>query len=214
MSKRNHYVDNRRFLEAFKNYLPVVRAARQQHEQECAAILECEGETATLPKFVRPQTPDYDFIGECLLKIANHLSFHPWYMGYTYRDEMIGDALENAIRYLENFDPEKSNNPFAYFTQVMMYAFQRRKTHEEKHSYIKQKSIEGAMAFFDTQAGDNGDYNNTYVNFIRDAKSDIVKNFEEKKAAKKKDGATRKRKKVEDPGIERFMVTVEEPATT
>jgi hypothetical protein len=213
MAKRNHYVDNRKFLEAFKNYLPVVRPLRAAYRERCQELLAQGVTKKELPKFQRPQTPDYDFIGECLLKIAEHLAYKINFINYTYRDEMVGDAIENAVLYMENFDPEKSSNPFAYFTQVMTYAFYRRITEEEEHSYIKQKSLEGAMDFFSTQGGDSGAYANTYIDFIRDVKSDIIKNFEDKKAKKKRAAPVKKtRKKIEDPGIDKFMVHVEETA--
>jgi hypothetical protein len=206
--KANHYVDNKAFLEAFKCYLPVALPIKAKWLKECKKLLAKGVKKEDLPKFERPRTSDYEFIGECLLKIAEHLSYKPNFINYTFREEMVGDAIENAIKYLENFDPEKSNNPFAYFTQLMGYAFLRRIAKEEEHSYIRQKSLEGAMEFFSTQTGDDGGYKNTYIDFIRENKSDIVKNFEEKKRAKKKE-STRTRKRIEDPGIEKFMVPVD-----
>ncbi len=210
--KANHYVDNKAFLEAFKRYLPIALPLKAKWLKECKKLLAKGKKKEDLPKFARPRTPDYEYIGECLLKIAEHLSYKPNFINYTFREEMVGDAIENAIQYLENFDPEKSNNPFAYFTQLMGYAFLRRIAKEEKHSYIKQKSLEGAIDFFSTQGGDEGGYKNTYIDFIREAKSDIVKNFEEKKRAKKK-ASTRTRKRIEDPGIDKFMVPVDPPPT-
>jgi hypothetical protein len=207
-AKKPHYVNNKLFLEAFKKYLPLVKPLRAKHTVLCKKLLKQGKSKEELPAFVRPQTPEYDYIGECLLKIATHLSYKPNFINYTFREDMIGDAIENSIQYLENFDPKKSNNPFAYFTQVMMFAFFRRITKEEKHAYIKQKSLESAIDFFSTQGGDDGEYANTYVKFMRDAKNDIIANFEQKKANKKKPGKKGKnRKKIDNPGIERFMVT-------
>jgi Sigma-70 region 2. len=60
------------------------------------------------------------------LKIANHLSYRPNFINYTFRDDMISDGIENCLQYLDNFDPAKSSNPFAYFTQIIYYAFIRR----------------------------------------------------------------------------------------
>lgn len=209
MAKANHYVDNKAFLEAFKRYLLVALPLKAEWEAKCAELSAQGVSKDKLPKFARPRTPDYEFIGECLLKIAEHLSYKPNFMNYTFREEMVGDAIENAIQYLENFNPEKSNNPFAYFTQLMGYAFLRRIAKEEKHSYIKQKSLEGAIDFFSTQGGDDSDYRNTYIDFVREAKSDIIKNFEEKKKAKRKKDVTPRPKK-ENLGIDRFLVPVEE----
>lgn len=207
--KANHYVDNKAFLEAFKRYLLVALPLKGKWEAECAELLSKGVSKDELPRFARPRTPDYEYIGECLLKIAEHLSYKPNFMNYTFREEMVGDAIENAIQYLENFNPEKSNNPFAYFTQLMGYAFLRRIAKEEKHSYIKQKSLEGAIDFFSTQGGDDADYRNTYVEFVREAKSDIIKNFEEKKKAKRKKDGVVVRQKKEVVGIDKFLVPVE-----
>jgi hypothetical protein len=212
--KRPHYVDNRLFLEAFKKYLRVVRPLRAAYNKKCKQALKDGLTKKELPAFARPQTPDYEYIGECLLKIANHLSYSPKFFpnfhNQTLREEMIGDALENCIVYLENFDPKKSSNPFAYFTQVMWYAFYRRITKEAKQTYIKKKSLESAINFFSTQGGDEGEYANTYVKFLKEMDNDVIEDFERRKADKKKvstGSTTRTRKKIDNPGIERFMVT-------
>ena len=212
-----NYVDNKLVLEAFEKYLPIVRPLRAAHNKLCKKLLKQGVVKKDLPIFARPQTPEYDYIGECLLKIANHLSYSPKFFpnfhNHSLREEMIGDALENSILYLENFDPKKSHNPFAYFTQVMWYAFYRRITKEAKQTYIKKKSLESAIDFFATQGGDEGEYANTYIKFLREMDNDVIEDFEKRKADKKKaSGATTKtRKKIISPGIERFMVTMTEP---
>ncbi len=55
---------------------------------------------------------------------------------------MICDGIENCVQYIHNFDPEKSKNPFAYFTQIIQYAFLRRIQKEKKQLEIKTKIIE------------------------------------------------------------------------
>lgn len=122
--KTSHYIDNAKFLEALKDY----RAAR-------LATLE-NGTDA-------PQIPEY--VGECFLKIATHLSFKSNFMGYTFRDDMISDGIENCLVYIDNFDPDKSSNPFGYFTQIIFFAFIRRIQKEKKHTYTKYKLIEQAL---------------------------------------------------------------------
>ena len=119
MAKVN-YVNNKEFLAAFQIYLPICKPLRKKHDALCAKLLKQGVKKSALPRFARPQTPEYDFIGECLLKIANHLAFKYTFIPSfnTLREEMIGDALENAIQYLENFDPKKSKNPFAYFSDT------------------------------------------------------------------------------------------------
>ena len=93
-----HYVNNADFLAAIKEYKQKVLEAQEKG----------------LPK---PQVSNY--IGECILKIANHLSYKPNFINYTYKDDMILDGIENCIQYIDNFDPNKSSNPFAYFTQII-----------------------------------------------------------------------------------------------
>jgi|TARA_Y100000310_G_scaffold74024_1_gene70172 hypothetical protein len=118
--KKPHYVNNKEFL-----------AAMIEWKEEVAAA-EAEGE----PK---PRVPNY--IGECFLKIANHLSYRPNFINYTYKEEMISDGIENCLQYINNFNPEKSSNPFAYFTQIIYFAFIRRITKEKKQSKIKDRLL-------------------------------------------------------------------------
>jgi hypothetical protein len=118
--KKPHYVNNKEFLAAMVEWKGEVAAA------------EAAGE----PK---PRVPNY--IGECFLKIANHLSYRPNFINYTYKEEMISDGIENCLQYISNFNPEKSSNPFAYFTQIIYFAFIRRITKEKKQSKIKDKLL-------------------------------------------------------------------------
>ena len=123
MSKKNntHYVDNKKFLEELKKW-----------KDKCQEAEEAGDE--------RPQITNY--IGECFLKIANGLSYKPNFINYTYRQEMISDGIENCLQYIHNFNPEKSKNPFAYFTQIIYYAFIRRIQKEKKQTHVKNKLIE------------------------------------------------------------------------
>ena len=117
----NHYVNNADFLVALIQY-----------KDDCI-----KAKTENLPD---PKIPNY--IGECFLKIAEHLSRKPNFISYTYRDEMISDGVENCIMYFRNFDPSKSKNPFAYFTQIIYYAFLRRIMKEKKQLYVKYKATQ------------------------------------------------------------------------
>ena len=123
MSKKNntHYVDNKKFLEELKKW-----------KDKCQEAEEAGDEV--------PRISDY--IGECFLKIANGLSFRPNFINYTYKQEMISDGIENCLQYIHNFNPEKSNNPFAYFTQIIYYAFIRRIQKEKKQAHVKHRMIE------------------------------------------------------------------------
>ena len=136
--KSIHYVDNKVFLQAMIEW------------REKCAIAEDDG---------KQSPPVTNYIGECFLKIATHLSCRPNFINYTYRDEMISDGIENCLQYVKNFNPEKSKNPFAYFTQIIYYAFLRRIAKEKKQSHVKNKMIEReAYTSFTTMEGDNNTY--------------------------------------------------------
>jgi hypothetical protein len=146
--KSEHYVDNKKFLEAMIEYKDRCNKAKKRN---------------------RKNPPVTNYIGECFLKIANHLSYRPNFINYTFRDEMISDGIENCLQYLSNFNPKKSKNPFAYFTQIIYYAFIRRIQKEKKQVNIKVKIIEDAnLADLAVQPGDeNKDYTNQFIEFLR-----------------------------------------------
>ena len=146
--QKPHYVDNKKFLIAMTEY----RESRIKAEEE--------GQK-------RPQVTNY--IGECYLKIANHLSYRPNFINYTYRDDMISDGIENCLQYMDNFDPAKSKNPFAYFTQIIYYAFIRRIQKEKKQQQVKQKMIAnfGTEQMMDQLEGDDTVYQSQMLDFLR-----------------------------------------------
>jgi hypothetical protein len=117
----NHYIDNKLFFEKMSEW------------KEKVVFAESNGD---------PKPPMTEYIGECFIKIATNLAMKPNFMNYSFVDEMIGDAIENCILYAHNFNPEKSKNPFSYFTQIIYYAFLRRIEKEKKQSYVKFKMIE------------------------------------------------------------------------
>ena len=120
-SKPKQYVNNADFLAALIDY-----------KERCKA--------AKADKKPPPAIPNY--IGECFMKIAEGLSHKPNFINYTYRDEMMSDGIENCLMYFDNFDPNKSKNPFAYFTQIIYFAFLRRIGKEKKQQYVKYKATE------------------------------------------------------------------------
>ena len=146
--QKPHYVDNKKFLVAMTEY------------RELRIRAEEEGQK-------RPQVTNY--IGECYLKIANHLSYRPNFINYTYRDDMISDGIENCLQYMDNFDPAKSKNPFAYFTQIIYYAFIRRIQKEKKQQQVKQKMIAnfGEEQMMDQLEGDDTIYQSQMLEFLR-----------------------------------------------
>jgi hypothetical protein len=152
MAKRKrseHYVNNKEFLAALIRYQEDIEIARLQDK----------------PKPVIPR-----YIGECFLKIANHLSFKPNFVNYMFKEDMISDGIENCVQYIHNFNPEKSRNPFAYFTQIIHYAFLRRIQREKRQLEIKNKIIEksGYNEVFDDSNKIDGD-NYAEYNSIKDA---------------------------------------------
>jgi len=135
--QKPHYVDNKKFLEAMVEW-------RKTWPNE-------------LKETIKPPVSNY--IGECFLKIATHLSYRPNFINYTYRDEMISDGIENCLQYAQNFNPEKSSNPFAYFTQIIYYAFLRRIQKEKKQTHVRNKIIEKSnYVSFTTMEGDDNAY--------------------------------------------------------
>ena len=143
-----HYVDNKKFLEAMVIYKDKVNSAKENNRK-------------------KPDVTNY--IGECFLKIANHLSYRPNFINYTYRDDMISDGIENCLQYMNNFDPAKSTNPFAYFTQIIYYAFIRRIQKEKKQSLVKQKLIAnaGVENIMDRLEGDDSQYRSQLLDFLQ-----------------------------------------------
>ena len=139
--KTEYYVNNKEFLEAITVYRNAVIKAREAEDP-------------------RPRVPNY--IGECFLKIATHLSYKPNFVNYMFREDMICDGIENCVQYIENFNPEKSNNPFAYFTQIIYYAFLRRIQKEKRQLEIKNKILTKSgydQVFHTDDSTSHSDYN-------------------------------------------------------
>lgn len=95
-----------------------------------------------------------NYIGECIFLICNNLAKKPNFVGYTYKDEFISDGIIDCISAVDNFDPDKTNNPFAYFTQIAWNAFVRRIHKERKQAYIKFKNFENTFLICDSYEED------------------------------------------------------------
>lgn len=160
-----HYVNNKEFLEAIIVY-----------KKDCSDA-ENSGDE-------KPQIPNY--LGECILKIARKLSNRPNFINYSYKDDMILDGIENCIAYFDNFNPEKSSNPFSYFTQIIYFAYLRRIEKEKKQAYIKGKLVrDNTQEQFIVQDHDrNEDYSNSFVDFMQD-NGTFDSGFEERQRKKK-----------------------------
>lgn len=142
MQKTNHYINKEELNQALIDYKN-----------------KCLVET-------KPPIPDY--IGECFYKLAVNISFSPNFIGYSYKDEMIGDGIENCLKYFHNYDPEKTTNPFGYFTTIIWYAFLRRIAKEKrevkkKHRYIENYDI---LEIID-QEHSSGDYTTALLEFLK-----------------------------------------------
>ena len=146
--QKEHYVDNKKFLQAMIEYRDKCKKAEEKG---------------------RKKPPVTNYIGECFLKIANHLSYRPNFINYTYRDDMISDGIENCLQYMSNFDPDKSDNPFAYFTQIIYYAFIRRIQKEKKQMQVKAKIISnaGIENMMDQLEGDDRQYQSQMLEFLQ-----------------------------------------------
>ena len=130
-----------------------------------------------------------EYLGECFMKIAQRLSFRPNFINYAFKDDMISDGIENCVQYIKNFNPEKSSNPFAYFTQIIYYAFIRRIQKEKKQLYIKYKTMESSPSLSENVeiSANDSDKGYTQETMNADQKAnmyDFIKNFEEKKKSK------------------------------
>lgn len=145
--KPAHYVDNKKFLEALVDYRKQVVEAQEKG----------------LPK---PIVSNY--LGECFIKIATHLSYKANFINYTFKDDMISDGIENCLTAVEKFDPSRSANPFAYYTQIIYFAFIRRIQKEKKQQATKYKLMENIdIDQIISQSEDNEELVNHLMEMVR-----------------------------------------------
>ena len=188
-----HYVNNAEFSQAVVDYVHTVNEAK-------------ENET------VIPKVPDY--IAQCFLRIAEGLSHKSNFIRYTYREEMVMDAVENCLKAINNYDIEAATrtgkpNAFAYFTQITWYAFLRRIAKEKKQQDIKMKYLtkSGIENFIDNElAGD--DMSNQVVGAFVDNLRDRIEKVKSQDADIKEYVKEEKRKRrsvVADSDLSGFM---------
>lgn len=180
---RPHYIDNKKFSQAIVDYVTEVRAA------------ESAGTTI-------PRVPNY--IGECFLKICEGLSNKINFNRYTYREEMVMDAVENCLKAVMNYNIDTATrtglpNAFAYFTQIAFYAFLRRIAKEKKQQDIKWKFLENAdleeLIHYDTsQMGEMHESERQFVDYLKEridrvrTKDATIKEKIKKESSKKETG--------------------------
>ena len=180
--KADHYVDNAQFYAEMVAWIKEVKKARSKK---------------------KPEPPATDYIGECFLKIAEGVARKPNFSGYTYLEDMVGDGIENCILYAANFNPKKSKNPFAYFTQIVWFAFLRRIAKEKKQAIVKYSLYERNI-----QAGTVADEFNTDGEAAKRLKlfnltPNDVEELELDKPKKKRRKRTKKKKNTTD--LSEFM---------
>ena len=159
-----HYVDNKKFLQALIEYKAQIDEAKEKGLD-------------------KPLVSNY--LGECFLKIATHLSYKANFINYTYRDDMISDGIENCLVAVDKFDPSKSSNPFAYYTQIIYFAFVRRIQKEKKQQATKYKMLENID--FETlmaHSDGNEEYINTLIDLMKKQMDTIEPERKEIKAKK------------------------------
>ena len=117
----NNYIDNKQFFEKMKVWKDLLKTNLESGDDK---------------------PPITEYLGQCFWDIAEHLSRKSNFVNYPFREDMVGDAVENCIMYAHNFDPDKSKNPFSYFTQITYYAFIRRIEKEKKQNFIKYKMLQ------------------------------------------------------------------------
>lgn len=176
--KKVHYVDNKKFYEEILIHKQKVKEAREKGLQD-------------------PKLSNY--IGECIYKIANKLSNKPCFINYSFRDEMISDGIENCILYFNDYNPELGKNPFAYFTQVIYFAFLRRINKEEKNRYIIYKNFqETIINNGHASLLTDGDNNHLLSTNIYDNINEFMDRYEKKEEVKKE------KRKIAKEGLSKF----------
>lgn len=160
-----YYVDNKKFYDEIVLYKKA--KAKALHEGLAPPVIS-------------------NYLGECIFKIAVKFSTMSKFSNYSFRDEMIGDGIENAFQYFDGFDAEKYQNPFAYFTQIIYHAFIRRIAKEQKMRYTTYKYFQESM--LDSEMGDrllDSNDNNIVSAKLYDNMNDLIRNFEEQEEKKK-----------------------------
>ena len=151
--EKPHYVSNKDFSNAVVEYCTTVKEAKENGKDH-------------------PIVTNY--IASCFLKIAEGLSHRANFVRYTYREEMVMDAVENCLKAIENYDIEAATrsgkpNAFSYFTQISWYAFLRRIQKEKKQQDVKAKLIatSGSEMMLDTLVGDDAQYKSQMLDFLQ-----------------------------------------------
>ena len=166
MENKKHYVSKEELQQALIDY-----------KTQC--------DLAVAQGLPEPRVPEY--IGECFVKIATHISYRPNFYNYTFRDEMVSDGIENCLMYFRNYNPEKFNNPFGYFSKIIWYAFLRRIAKEKRELAKKFKYIESLdITDLLTQEQDTGEFVNQFLEYLKNELDHVDPSLREIKQRVKK----------------------------
>lgn len=87
-------------------------------------------------------TPICNYIGAAILMICERLSTRSNFSGYTFREEMVSEGIKDCVKGVSSFNPNKTNNPYGFFTMIAWNAFVRVILSERKQTYIKHKNFQ------------------------------------------------------------------------
>jgi DNA-directed RNA polymerase specialized sigma24 family protein len=160
MAKVKNYINNKTLYESMVEYKEKLKISEDND-------------------IVKPQISNY--IGQSIMLICNNLAKKPNFSGYTYKQDMISDAIIDCVAAVDKFDPSRTNNPFAYFTQIAWHAFLRRLQKEKKQTYIKHKNYENSYLMNDLW---EGDFNVQMLS--NEYSNELVKSYENKLTDDKK----------------------------
>jgi DNA-directed RNA polymerase specialized sigma24 family protein len=171
-----YYIDNKRFYEEMKKYKELCKEAEETEDEY-------------------PRIPNY--IGECFYKIATKLSNKPNFANYSYKEEMVGDGIENCVHYIKSFNPDKSTNPFSYFTQIVWNSFVHRIKKEKKQQYIRYKAMDNMIMNNQHFVHSADEAFHSILPEIHENTQSFISNFEE--------GIEKSKKKKEKKALENFI---------
>lgn len=165
------YVDNKKFTKELGKWAKRVREQIEYGEQ-----------------------PDKmtDYIGECIYLICTNMSYKSSFNNYTYKEDMIGDSIENCVRYIKNFNNEKNNNAFGYVSTIAYYAFVRKIKKENKrhidHLLFIRKTFSESDIRDALDADNPNDIRgyNTYIDHMQSILDDMNIELPDKEKPKKK----------------------------
>ena len=166
--QKEHYIDNKMFYKEMVDWKKKYKEAQEMDE---------------------PAPPVSEYIATCFFHIAENLAKKPNFVNYPFKEDMIGDGIENCLMYCGNFNPRKSKNPFSYFTQIIYYAFLRKIQKEKKQNYIKYKFLEsqdtkGDFTEFLKLLGINEEEGEMYRKMSEEKKNEKIQKKRKKKKSK------------------------------